>query len=433
MSDATPLLSLPLILPAQAQKHVTHNEALRLLDILLHLAVLDRDRSAAPALPGEGDRHIVAPGATGAWAGQSGKVAAFWDGVWVFLDPRAGWQARVLAEDLALCHDGTTWQPAFTAPEMQPRLGIATAPDATNRLAVASPASLFTHAGQGHQVKLNKATPGDTASFLFQTGWSGRAEIGLVGEDAFSLKVSADGTAFQPVLTADPATGRATIARPMVLQDQGTPPAALPDGALWHADGQLSARLAGQTLRLDGQGHIPVLTPPSGELILSTTGAGGTTTSTVAGSAGRFDIFPFLPRADLTLDRLLVNCTAAVAGALARIAIYAADAQGRPETLILETDDLDLGTVGAKSATVSLALRQGRTVWLGLRHSATATLSTWAPTATPDLNGGTAPATTARKVLRRSVAWSSPAPALWGWNAAEISSANATAIWLRQA
>lgn len=47
-SDATPLLSLPLILPAQAQKHVTHNESLRLLDILVHLAVLDRDRSAPP-------------------------------------------------------------------------------------------------------------------------------------------------------------------------------------------------------------------------------------------------------------------------------------------------------------------------------------------------------------------------------------------------
>ncbi|WP_371068358.1 DUF2793 domain-containing protein, partial [Salmonella enterica] len=43
-----------MILPAQAQKHVTHNEALRILDIIVQLAVLDRTRSAAPATPAEG-------------------------------------------------------------------------------------------------------------------------------------------------------------------------------------------------------------------------------------------------------------------------------------------------------------------------------------------------------------------------------------------
>lgn len=431
--DATPLLSLPLILPAQAQKHVTHNEALRLLDILVHLAVLDRNRSEPPAQPAEGDRHIVGPAPTGAWTGQAGKVAAFWGGAWVTLDPRPGWLARVLAEDLTLAHDGTEWQPAFTTPEIQPRLGIATAPDAQNRLAVASPATLFTHAGQGHQLKLNKAAMGDTASLLFQTGWSGRAEFGLVGEDAFSLKVSADGTAFQPVLTADPATGRAALARPVILQAQPSAPQGLPDGALWHEAGQLSARLGGQTIRLDGQGHIPFNTPPAGELILTTTGAGGTTASTLAGAAGRLDLYPFQPRADLSVDRLIVNCTTAIAGALARIVLYSADTTGRPDALLLESDDLDLSTTGAKSAIATLSLRQGRTVWLGIRHSSTATLSAWAATATPDLNGGTTPVTSARKVLRRTHAWTSPAPAQWTWTPADISSGLATAIWLRQA
>lgn len=431
--DATPLLSLPLILPAQAQKHVTHNESLRLLDILVHLAVLDRTRSAPPALPAEGDRHIIGPSATGLWAGQEGKVAAFWGGTWVILAPRPGWQARVLAEDLTLSHDGTGWEPAFASPDTLPRLGIATSADAQNRLAVAAPASLFTHAGQGHQLKLNKAAPGDTASFLFQTGWSGRAEFGLVGEDAFSLKVSADGTAFQPVLTADPATGRATLARPVILQPQPAPPQGLPDGALWHEAGQLSVRLGGQVLRLDGQGHIPFNSPPAGELILTTTGAGGTTLGTLAGAAGRIDLFPFLPRADLAVDRLVINCTTALAGALARVVLYAAESNGRPGALLMESDDLDLSTTGAKAATVALTLRQGRTVWLGLRTSSTATLSTWPATATPDLNGGTAPVTTARKVLRRTHAWANPAPATWTWNPAEISSSAAPAIWLRQA
>jgi hypothetical protein len=84
------------------------------------------------------------------------------------------------------------------------RLGVggATADD-TNRLSVNSPASLFNHAGAGHQVKVNKASAGDTASFLFQTGFSGRAEIGLVGDDNFQFKVSPDGSTFYSALTID--------------------------------------------------------------------------------------------------------------------------------------------------------------------------------------------------------------------------------------
>ncbi len=77
MPDISPILSLPLIMPAQAQKHVTHNEALRLLDVMVQLAVLNRNLSAAPALPSVGDRHIVAAGAVGTWAGQVGKIALF--------------------------------------------------------------------------------------------------------------------------------------------------------------------------------------------------------------------------------------------------------------------------------------------------------------------------------------------------------------------
>jgi len=68
MSTSTHLL-LPYVLAAQAQKHVTVNEALRLLDGLLQLAVLDRHLTTPPASPADGDRYIVASGATGAWSG----------------------------------------------------------------------------------------------------------------------------------------------------------------------------------------------------------------------------------------------------------------------------------------------------------------------------------------------------------------------------
>ena len=76
MSDATTHLLLPYILAAQAQKHVTHNEALRLLDGLVQLSVLDRDLMAPPGSPADGDRYIVASGATGDWGSRPSCCAS---------------------------------------------------------------------------------------------------------------------------------------------------------------------------------------------------------------------------------------------------------------------------------------------------------------------------------------------------------------------
>lgn len=98
MPDDTTILSLPLILPAQAQKHVTHNEALVKLDLMVQLAVINRTLTTAPALPVIGDRHIVATGATGAWVGQSGRIAMYTQAGWQFTQPLPGWQAYVMAE-----------------------------------------------------------------------------------------------------------------------------------------------------------------------------------------------------------------------------------------------------------------------------------------------------------------------------------------------
>ena len=92
MTD-TPNLNLPYLLAAQSQKHVTHNEALRILDSLVQMTVLDRNLTAPPASPIEGDRYIVAASPTGAWAGQTNKIACYQDGAWLFYAPKEGWIA----------------------------------------------------------------------------------------------------------------------------------------------------------------------------------------------------------------------------------------------------------------------------------------------------------------------------------------------------
>ena len=82
-------------------------------------------------------------------------------------------------------------------------LGVNAAPDAGNRFAVSSPATLLSHEGAGHQLKINKAAAGETGSLLFQTGWSGRAKLGCAGADDFALKVSEDGVSWVTALSFD--------------------------------------------------------------------------------------------------------------------------------------------------------------------------------------------------------------------------------------
>jgi hypothetical protein len=110
MTD-TANLGLPCIDAAQAQKHVTHNEALRLLDTLVQLAVLDRDLTAPPGSPVEGQRWIVNDAApSGTWAGHGNDIAAWQDGGWQFSTPLPGWLAYVVDESLLIAWDGDSWQ-----------------------------------------------------------------------------------------------------------------------------------------------------------------------------------------------------------------------------------------------------------------------------------------------------------------------------------
>ena len=584
MSDITTHLLLPYILPAQAQKHVTHNEALRLLDAMVQLSVLDRDLTAPPASPADGDRYIVASGATGLWVGWDLNVTTWVDGVWMRLVPRPGWLAWIADEATFAVWNGSVWDPVgvpqdvsdaifslvndvdptkralfslsgistattrtFTLPNTSSELAIlagtqtfngnktfsgtltasgtvtmsgaaatvgtstatatygmgtgatttgvtktlnlgtggasgsttvvnigsatagaggttvvntptvtfanavtavgmpqanltaqlmglggATA-DATNRLSVNTPNVLLNNGGASIDVTANKNAAANDASFSFKTGFSVRALFGTLGSDDFTLKVSPNGSSFFDALVADRNTGRVRFPVGVALTGLAADPSSPADGWLWHnsTTGQLRARLAGVTRILADQ-DVPWIIPVAGDYALTTSGAGGAATSVLAGAAGRIDLFPFIPRDDITIDRLSVNVTTLIAAALGKIVLYAADATGRPATLILETGDLDFSTVGLKEATVAQTLRRGVSYWIGIRHSSTAILSAWASTATPDLNGGT-PVTTARKVLRRTLAYATASPGTWGYLSSETSAGPGTAIWVRAA
>ncbi|RLP25218.1 DUF2793 domain-containing protein [Mesorhizobium sp. YM1C-6-2] len=214
-------LQLPYIMPSQAQKHVTHNEAVRTLDALVQLAVLDRDLPTPPATPVDGARYLIAAVGTDAWAGKDGTIAAWQDGAWAFLAPKAGWVVWVADEDRLLGFDGAAWiDAAVHSVNPAPLVGVNTAADPANRLAVKSPASLFDEEDGDHRLKINKAAAGDTASLVFQSGYSGRAEFGLAGDDDWHVKVSANGTAWTEALKVDRATGRVSLPAALPLGDE---------------------------------------------------------------------------------------------------------------------------------------------------------------------------------------------------------------------
>ena len=144
MADISPHLLLPYLVAAQAQKHVTHNEALRLLDALVQLSVLNLNLTAPPASPADGDRHIVAAGATGLWAGWDLNIATWVDGAWLRLVPRVGWLAHVAAEGLFRVWTGTVWTPVGVPQDVSDAIfSLVNDTDPTKR-------ALFSQIGRAH-------------------------------------------------------------------------------------------------------------------------------------------------------------------------------------------------------------------------------------------------------------------------------------------
>jgi hypothetical protein len=369
MPDTTHL-ALPLMEAAQAQKHVTHNEA---LDGLVQLSVKSRVLATPPATPADGDRYLLPASATGIWVGHAGQLAISLAGAWRYTTATEGWTIWVDDEDVQLVFNGAAWVantsggagtpggtsgqiqfnnagalggvtmsgdvtlntstgaavisngavsnvktalmpantikgnssaasasssdlsagqvnamlPTFTssgasaakglvpAPpstagstrflredaswsELQnlPSLGVNTTADATNKLSVNSSALLFNHAGNGVQVKLNKNLPTDTASFLFQTGFSGCAEIGTTGDNDFHFKVSGNGSTFSESIIITGNSGLVTMKNGLAFDPVASDPSAPLNGQVWYnsTTGKLRARQAGVSTDIVGAG-----------------------------------------------------------------------------------------------------------------------------------------------------------------------------------
>lgn len=111
---ATARFALPLLFAGQSQKEFYVNEAHALVDALLH-AACEGEAASPPASPAEGEAWLVASGATGEWAGQDGKLAAWQFGNWLLTTPSDGMRLFDRSTGQMLLYRGGWQRPAAPA------------------------------------------------------------------------------------------------------------------------------------------------------------------------------------------------------------------------------------------------------------------------------------------------------------------------------
>lgn len=192
-------LILPYIAQGQAQKEVTHNDALNILDAVVQLSVKSRTVTAPPGSPAQGDRYIVPAGASGAWSGQTGKIAAYRDTAWAFFTPKSGWRALVEAEGRTLVYLNTAWQPYVVFSPNGAAIGMAVSeeevtvsgPSTTTTIVIPNRGiclgvSVRTTLAITGATSFSAGVSGNTSKFGSSLGVSlGATNIGIIGPEAF--------------------------------------------------------------------------------------------------------------------------------------------------------------------------------------------------------------------------------------------------------
>ncbi|WP_321397415.1 DUF2793 domain-containing protein [Emcibacter sp.] len=110
MTDNTARLGMPFIIASQAQKEVTHNMALNMLDIFVQPVIETMGLTEPPAEAEEGQAWIVGTGATGDWAGEDDKVALRVGSAWIFYEAFDGMRFWVRDTDMFTLFRAGMWQ-----------------------------------------------------------------------------------------------------------------------------------------------------------------------------------------------------------------------------------------------------------------------------------------------------------------------------------
>jgi len=156
--------------------------------------------------------------------------------------------------------------------------------------------------------------------------------------------------------------------------------------------------------------------------------------SSIAGAAGRMELVPYYTSVDLPITEIGAIVVTSSAGQSGRVGIYSSDSGSWPDELLFEGSvNLDYGTTGYKSHSLSFTFEAGRQYWLAHVHSSTVTLRGWSTTTAYNLGPNGASSTSYFTLIRRIVTFADPMPSTWTFSSSELTSGTVPAIRFRMA
>jgi hypothetical protein len=215
-------LQLPLLAPAQAQKHVTHNEALLTLDVLCQASVISRSFNSPPENPVAGDRYLVCQSTNldqnnHPWNGKTNALALWRDSSWHYFYPQFGWLIFVQSEQQFVFWNGQNWENLNSSSKIMnniKELGVGTSADSANKIALKTNRILSTalseeEGGAGDlECAFNKSSHSKKISFLFQEDYEDRIRIVFDENGYLVLSISPDGLIWNIALSINPKSGK---------------------------------------------------------------------------------------------------------------------------------------------------------------------------------------------------------------------------------
>ena len=109
MTDTTPRFALPFLDAGQAQKEISHNEALTTLDIVAQASVLAIGLTIPPTMPVAGEAWVVGATPSGEWVGQPNAIASWTAGGWRFVQPTDGIAVWSVSDNMVARFQSGTW------------------------------------------------------------------------------------------------------------------------------------------------------------------------------------------------------------------------------------------------------------------------------------------------------------------------------------
>ena len=110
---STPNLGLETVPSNSLQPSIPLNDALQLIDALLHLTIVDKDLAKPPTTTAadSGKRWIIAASPTDAWEGKEKHIALCTGAnLWRFIQPKDGMRAWVSDETKEYRYQSDAWK-----------------------------------------------------------------------------------------------------------------------------------------------------------------------------------------------------------------------------------------------------------------------------------------------------------------------------------